>query len=139
MAAPEKKKKKWKLMLTLTIIICQYVAAHISGWINAMGTFDLMAFDQLFDYFTLHPLDVKSFNPLAYMLIYAGGFAVFFHMLFSRQPPKAEMKGVEHGSNRFMTAEEIVQFSADRSTPNFPYSRDVREPGVYPKKEGVRK
>ena len=133
----KKEKKPWPVMLLITVVLSQYVSAHISGWIIEVGDFDLSKVDALFDYFILNPFDFRSFNPLVYLMVYGAGFAAYFHILFSRQPPRAEMKGQEHGSNDFMTDDEKLQFSAERSTPDFPYDRNVNNPGEYAK--GVKK
>ena len=134
-AAKKKKKKKWGWLITLIIILaaCQYISAHVSGWIITSGKYDLMDIGGLMDYFATNPLDFTSVNLGAYAIIYGAGFAMYFHILFSRQPPKAEMKGIEHGSNALMTHEEIMEFSQERTTPDFPYSRDVTVPGCYKK------
>lgn len=130
---PEKKKpgKTWLILLIVILLTSQYLAAHMSGWLATEGEWDILKLDGFFTYIAQHPFDVISFNIFAYAVIYGAGFALYFYIIFSRKPPKAEMKGVEHGSNDFMSAEEMVQYSKTRMTPDFPYSEDVTVPGKY--------
>ncbi len=53
-------------------------------------------------------------------------FALIFFVTFSkRELPRAEMKGIEHGSNDFQTMEERNDFLANNTTPI--YSLDLHE------------
>ena len=65
------------------------------------------------------------------LYVYLCGFAVciyalvFFMALSKRELPKAEMKGIEHGSNDFQTEEERNDFLEKNTTPI--YSLDLHE------------
>lgn len=130
MAKPKKKKFPW-VWFILLLLACQYLAAHISGWLLTVGEWDIAKLDSLAEYFTARPLDVMSFHPFAYLFVYAAGLAFFCSQYFKREPPKAEMKGEEHGSNDFMSHEEIEDYVKRRITPDFPYSLDCRVPAEY--------
>ena len=53
-------------------------------------------------------------------------FALIVFVTFSKQElPRAEMKGIEHGSNDFQTMEERNDFLANNTTPI--YSLDLHE------------
>lgn len=137
MAKPIKKKFPWMLFI-LILLACQYVAAHVSGWLNEVGVWDIMQLGSLPDYFKSHPFDVVSFQIMPYLMVYGTGMAAFCHHIFHREPPKAEMKGEEHGSNDFMTSAEMATYVATRISPDFAYSEDCTIPAAYPKRE-VRK
>lgn len=125
--------RKENLLLIAAILIgCQYLAAHLAGWANSTEGANLLqlklsALEVLPDYFIKHPFDVTSFEPMYYMLIYILGALIYSSVAFYVKPPRAEMKGEEHGSNDFMTKLEIKQFRESRILPNFDYCEDVRE------------
>lgn len=129
-----KKKKKFPWIFFVVIMLCcQYIAAHVSGWFLEVGEWDIMKLDSLYDYFVEHPFDVTSFHVVCYLCVYVAGFALFFHSIFKLKPQTAEMKGMEHGSNSFMTPAEIREYVNQRMTPDFPYQRDCTKEAVYPK------
>lgn len=120
----------WKEKLftgALVLVGCQYIAAHVSAWMNAVGTLDISRFGELYDYFVSNPLDVTSFNASAYGFIYMCGIGLYFSWHFNTRPPHADMKGEEHGSNDFMTYQELKEFREARILPDFDYCEDVRE------------
>ena len=55
------------------------------------------------------------------------GIGLYFAWRFNTRPPHADMKGEEHGSNDFMSWQELKEFREARILPDFDYSEDVRE------------
>lgn len=79
----------------------------------------------LMEHLRTAPLDFFHMNY--YVLYFAVCiFALIFFVAFSkRELPKAEMKGIEHGSNNFQTVEERNMFLTNNTTPI--YSLDLQE------------
>lgn len=132
MAKKKKNKFPW-ITFIIIVLLTQYVAAHVSGWLNEVGTWDITKLDSLFDYFKLHPLDVTSFHLIVYLFVYAMGVFVFVNFL-PKTRPHAELKGIEHGSAAFLTPAEMEEYVEMRVTPDFPYAEDCRKEAVYEKK-----
>lgn len=115
--------KKWigfGIMAAMTIFFCGHLAAVIE---KGTGIDNWSAI--LLEHIQAKPLDIFHVN---YYVVY---FAVciyaliFFMALSKRELPKAEMKGVEHGSNDFQTDAERIAFLAKNTTPVF--SLDLHE------------
>lgn len=120
----------WKEKLfagLLVLAATQYVAAHAARWVNTVGTLDISRIGDLYDSFAEYPLDVTSFHPGVYGFVYLCGVCLYFVWRFGTRPPHAEMKGEEHGSNDFMSFQELKEFRESRILPDFDYCEDVRE------------
>lgn len=120
MSGKKKKGKKLPLLIVL-LAIAQYFSAHISGWLLVEGEWSITEMDGLIEYIKTNPFDLSSFNLLVYLLIYGLCLCIYFRIIFQRQPPRAEMKGMEHGSNDFMDWNEKNDFCKTRITPDFIY------------------
>ncbi len=103
-----------------TIFFCGHLSAVIDAGAG-IGTWSEM----ILEYIKTAPMDFLHVN--GYVVYFAVCFyTLIFFMTFSkRELPKAEMKGVEHGSNDFQTEEERIQFLANNTSPVF--SLDLHE------------
>lgn len=134
----KKKKSKHIPLLIMLLVLAQYTAAHVSGWLIEVGEWDIVQINGLFGYFTSHPFDITSFHLMAYVLVYGICACIYFRTLFKQEAPRAEMKGIEHGSNDFMNWDEKKEFLEKRVTPDYPYPTsetcDCRKRAEYPKR-----
>lgn len=94
---------------------------HAARWVNTVGTLDISRIGELYDSFAEYPLDVTSFHPGVYGFVYLCGVCLYFVWRFGTRPPHAEMKGEEHGSNDFMSFQELKEFRESRILPDFDY------------------
>ncbi len=104
----------------MTVFFCGHLAAVIEAGAG------LDNWSELLRNHVLHvPLDFFYINY--YVLYFAVCIyaLVFFMALSKRELPKAEMKGIEHGSNDFQTEEERNDFLEKNTTPI--YSLDLHE------------
>lgn len=104
----------------VTIFFCGHLSAVIYAGAG-IGTWSEM----ILKHIKTAPMDFLHIN--GYVVYFAVCiYALIFFMTFSkRELPKAEMKGVEHGSNDFQTEEERIQFLVANTSPVF--SLDLHE------------
>lgn len=92
-----------------------YLSGHISCVITAAGiSSDTPAL--LLQHIKIKPFDFFHFNPVVFA--YAVGIIIIgaVGILTKTTVPKAQMKGMEKGSNDFMTEEEITEFLKTNTT-----------------------
>ena len=108
------------VMAGITIFFCGHLSAVIKKGAG-LDNWSIM----LMEHLRTAPLDFFHMNY--YVLYFAVCiFALIFFVAFSkRELPKAEMKGIEHGSNDFQTVEERNMFLTNNTTPI--YSLDLQE------------
>lgn len=116
---------KGKLIIFVVIaFMTVFFCGHLAAVIEAGAGLD--NWSELLRNHVLHvPLDFFYINY--YVLYFAVCIyaLVFFMALSKRELPKAEMKGIEHGSNDFQTVEERNMFLTNNTTPI--YSLDLQE------------
>lgn len=94
---------------------CFFFAAHISQAVNNCGKYQNIL-EVLGDHLKNAPFDLKHFHPVVYLYA-AGIWAVgSITILCMRMTPKADMKGIEKGSNNFMTEKELKEFLKNNTT-----------------------
>lgn len=125
------------ILFVMTLILAQFLAAHASGWILEEGEWDITKIDGLMDYIATHPFDFVSFSLPVYALVYFLSIGLFIYYCLGVNTPKAEMKGEEHGSNDFMTPEEIIEFTRQRTTDNLPYLEEAYRSDNVPEEPGI--
>ncbi len=108
------------IMAGITVFFCGHLSAVIKKGAG-LDNWSIM----LMEHLRTAPLDFFHMNY--YVLYFAVCiFALIFFVAFSkRELPKAEMKGIEHGSNDFQTVEERNMFLTNNTTPI--YSLDLQE------------
>lgn len=108
------------VMAGITVFFCGHLSAVIKKGAG-LDNWSIM----LMEHLQTAPLDFFHMNY--YVLYFAVCiFALIFFVAFSkRELPKAEMKGIEHGSNDFQTVEERNMFLTNNTTPI--YSLDLQE------------
>ena len=108
------------VMAGITVFFCGHLSAVIKKGAG-LDNWSIM----LMEHLQTAPLDFLHMNY--YVLYFAVCiFALIFFVAFSkRELPKAEMKGIEHGSNDFQTVEERNMFLTNNTTPI--YSLDLQE------------
>ena len=108
------------VMAGITVFFCGHLSAVIKKGAG-LDNWSIM----LMEHLQTAPLDFLHMNY--YVLYFAVCiFALIFFVAFSkRELPKAEMKGIEHGSNDFQTLEERNMFLTNNTTPI--YSLDLQE------------
>jgi hypothetical protein len=108
------------VMAGITVFFCGHLSAVIKKGAG-LDNWSIM----LMEHLRTAPLDFFHMNY--YVLYFAVCiFALIFFVAFSkRELPKAEMKGIEHGSNDFQTVEERNMFLTNNTTPI--YSLDLQE------------
>lgn len=108
------------VMAGITVFFCGHLSAVIKKGAG-LDNWSIM----LMEHLRTAPLDFFHMNY--YVLYFAVCiFALIFFVAFSkRELPKAEMKGIEHGSNDFQTEEERNDFLEKNTTPI--YSLDLHE------------
>ena len=92
-----------------------YLSGHLSYVIEKAGiSTDTPAL--LLTHIKIHPFDFFHFHPVVFA--YAAGIIIIGAMgIFTKTTvPKAQMKGMEKGSNDFMTEEEITEFLKANTT-----------------------
>ncbi len=104
--------------------ITVFFFGHLSAVIKKGAGLDNWSI-MLMEHLQTAPLDFLHMNY--YVLYFAVCiFALIFFVVCSkRELPKAEMKGIEHGSNDFQTLEERNMFLTNNTTPI--YSLDLQE------------
>ena len=108
------------VMAGITVFFC----GHLSAVIEKGADLDNWS-TMLMEHLRVEPFDFFHVNY--YVLYFAVCiFALIFFMAFSkRELPRAEMKGIEHGSNDFQSIEERNSFLENNTTPI--YSLDLYE------------
>lgn len=94
---------------------CFYFAAHISYAAENCSSFqDGLCI--LGNHLKESPFDLIHFHPVVYL--YAAGIWIVgsITILCMRITPKADMKGMEKGSNDFMTEKELKEFLKNNTT-----------------------
>lgn len=70
------------------------------------------------NHITTTPMDFMHYNASIFAMVFLGWLlCAIFYCLPAQKPPKAEMKGEEHGSNDFQNLEERRAFIAKCTTP----------------------
>ena len=108
------------VMAGITVFLCGHLSAVIE---KGAGLDNWSA--MLMEHLQAAPFDFFHVNY--YVLYFAVCiFALIFFVAFSkRELPRAEMKGIEHGSNDFQRIEERNSFLENNTTPI--YSLDLHE------------
>lgn len=92
-----------------------YLSGHLSYVIEKTGiSTDTPAL--LLTHIKIHPFDFFHLHPVVFA--YAAGIIIIgaVGILTKTTVPKAQMKGMEKGSNDFMTKEEITEFLNSNTT-----------------------
>lgn len=116
-------KEKWiifGIMAVITALLCGHLAAVIE---RGAGLDNWSA--MLLEHIQTEPLDIFHVNYYVLYFVVCIYTLVFFIVLSKRELPKAEMKGIEHGSNDFQTDAERNEFLTHNTTPV--YSLDLQE------------
>lgn len=96
----------------LEFIICHMCASAIqSGYFMAIFEFGFL------EHIRMAPFDLFYFDANIYLFSWLIFFVLLFMGLSKIEPPKAELKGVEHGSSHFMSREERKEFLKTCVTP----------------------
>ncbi len=131
MAASKRKGRKKKegtigklTGLAMAALFIIFFCGHLSAIIEVGAGMDTWS-ELLLEHIKIAPMDFFHVNGyVAYFIVCI--YTLIFVMSFSKTKlPKAEMKGMEHGSNDFQTEEERIQFLADNTSPI--YSLDLHE------------
>ena len=121
----KKKKVEWGIVVAWLIVglMYQFILGHISALVGEMGY--VGALNGFIEHILSEPLDMLHYD----FFVYAFGWLLFVSMLLvsitKPKKPKAEMEGIEHGSSRFQTEEDIKIFLKKFSTPILPYELPV--------------
>lgn len=121
------KKKKFDMVAfvawSVVGVLYLFILGHISALVGEMGY--IGALMEFWNHIMSKPFDVFHYDQT----IYAVGWLLFASVLLINitkpKKPKAEMKGIEHGSSRFQTEEDIKIFLKKFSTPILPYEPPV--------------
>jgi len=133
----KKKKGIWCFYLFM-LLITQWAASHLSLWEKDIGEFKLESILSAGKYFGINPfkprlfLNLYSFAKISYIVVYFCFFLLFLYILMDYKKPRGDsrMKGIEHGSNHFMTKEEVEKYKKTRVTKDFPYTRDCTKKAI---------
>lgn len=110
---PMKKSKSessWKIIsIIATALPGIFLAGHLSYAVETIGVSSRTVSCFLM-HIKMHPFDIFHFHPVVFL--YAAGIWLIgvIGILSKRTLPKAQMKGVEKGSNDYMTKEELNEF-----------------------------
>lgn len=119
-----KAEQKFRLVLWIVFaIVMVFFSGHLSGALQEESYNGLL---HIFDRIKERPLDCFYFNQYVFGFGALCFLSVFFMTFFKINKPKGEMKGIEHGSARFMTADDIKKFLKSCSSTVLPY--DFVEP-----------
>jgi hypothetical protein len=93
-----------------------FVMGHMSAVLNNGDVGFQEAMYLVPEHIKMHPLEFLVMNP--YIAYFGGlGYILFLVITFSKQTlPQGEMKGTEHGSSDFQTADERMNFILDNTT-----------------------
>ena len=122
----DKKDRKKETLVSFLIImlITVFFCGHLSAVIEqgaGMNNWSKM----LWTHIKNAPFTFFSMNRYVIYFAVCIDSLIFFLLLSKRELPKAEMKGIEHGSNDFQTEEERNYFLANNTSPI--YSLDLNE------------
>lgn len=107
----------------LIVLLIIFVTGHIAALINNGA--DLSNFsDELLLHIKEKPFDLQ-WHTVTFLASAMITSMCYLMMFVKTDIPKAEMKGIEHGSNDFQTNEELRQFLISYTTPI--YSHDLSE------------
>ena len=97
------------IMLLVLAIPLTFFACHLSYAVNICGLSSYTV--RLFTlHLSNHPFDILHFHPVVFLYALGVWLIGAVGIISRRTIPKAEMKGMEKGSNEFMTPEEIKEF-----------------------------
>lgn len=116
-------REKWTVFAVVAGAMV-FFCGHLSAVIKKGADLDNWSM-MLMEHLRTAPFDFFYVND--YVLYFAVCIftLIAFIALSKMELPKAEMKGIEHGSNDFQTMEERNDFLADNTTPI--YSLDLHE------------
>ena len=132
------KKKKisiWTISyLIILLLMSQWFASHLSLWERSIGSFDILQLSSVVNYFGIVPFIPKIFfnifalKKTSYLVVYSCFFIYQVLSSLKVERPKGDKatKGIEYGSDHFMSKVEIAEYKKERMTKDFPYSRDCR-------------
>lgn len=108
----------------ITGVFYQYMLCHIAALVSG-GSGYVGALMEFMEHITRSPFDIFYFDKL----VYGFGWLIYLSILlilFTRpEKVRGEMDGIEHGSSRFQTPEDIKIFLKKFSTPILPYEPPV--------------
>lgn len=112
-----KDKRKEKFVVFLAILfITVFFCGHLSAVIEQGAGMNNWS-EMLWNHIKEFPFAFFLFNPYVIYFAICINSLIFFLLLSKRELPKAEMKGIEHGSNDFQTEEERNYFLANNTSP----------------------
>ncbi len=116
-------REKWTAFAVMAGVMV-FFCGHLSAVIKKGADLDNWSM-MLMEHLRTAPFDFFYVNHyVSYFAVCIFALIVFI-ALSKRELPKAEMKGIEHGSNDFQTMEERNDFLADNTTPI--YSLNLHE------------
>ena len=107
----------------LTILIIIFFTGHVAALINNGASLNDFS-NELFLHIKEEPFDLQ-WHTVTFLASAMISSMCYLMMFVKTDIPKAEMKGIEHGSNDFQTNEELNQFLMSYTTPI--YSHDLSE------------
>lgn len=122
----EKKKKVDVGMLVAWLVVglvYQFILGHISALVGELGY--IGAVMEFINHILNKPLDMLHYDFYVYILGWSLFLGFFLASITKPKRPKPEMEGIEHGSSRFQTEEDIKIFLKKFSTPILPYEPPV--------------
>ena len=126
----------WGKVIGLAVVglLMFFVCGHLSAVIQQEAEVRVWS-AMLLEHIQTRPFDF--FHKNGYVVYFAVCiYTLIWFITFSkRELPKAEMKGIEHGSNDFQTEDERMQFLADHTSPV--YSLDLHEFDTQKSKEEI--
>lgn len=131
----KKKINIWTISyLIILLLMTQWLASHLSLWESDIGSFNILQLLSVSDYLGVFPFIPKVFfnffaiKKTSYIVVYSCLLIFQIFSIFKIERPKGDkaIKGIEYGSNHFMSKTELSEYKKTRTTKDFPYSRDCR-------------
>lgn len=98
--------------------ILEFIICHICASVNICGSYYLAIIEFGFlEHMKAAPFDLFYFDMYIYLFSWLLFFIVVFMNLGKIELPKAEMKGIEHGSSHFMSDIEKKEFLMTCTSP----------------------
>lgn len=98
--------------------ILEFIICHVCASVSVCGSYYIAIAEFGFlEHMRVAPFDLFYFDTYVYLIGWLLFFIVFFMNLSKPELPKAEMKGVEHGSSHFMNDIEKKEFLKNCTTP----------------------